>query len=216
MTVLHNVQLDALRAGERDPASLSLADHHHVIQSGGELVTELVNEVHNLEGACMTFAMLDHPDASDVISSNKHTQVSVLKLNMVRRSGGLDINLLSLEVELDGIVSANLRVRKTHSATVMSHAVRESFLSLGYGLDAEQLVLGLLRRDLVQGEAALGVVQEAEVLLGLLDGDHIHESGGVRVVGTDFVVHLNETLNKNGLGLLKVQGVLQTITKESS
>lgn len=50
-------------------------------------------------------------------------------------------------------------------------------------LNLAELVLGLLSLDTVDGETALGVVDETEVLAGLLDGDHVHEAGGVGGVG---------------------------------
>ena len=53
--------------------------------------------------------------------------------------------------------------------------------SVGSNLDLPhlaQLVLGLLGGDPVHGEPSLHVVDDAEVLSGLLDLDDIHESGG--------------------------------------
>ena len=41
-------------------------------------------------------------------------------------------------------------------------------------LDLEELVGGLLSGDAVDGEAALDVVKETEVLSGLLDGDDVY------------------------------------------
>lgn len=46
-------------------------------------------------------------------------------------------------------------------------------------LDLAKLVFGLLGLDTVDGETALGVVDEAEVLASLLDGDHVHEASRV-------------------------------------
>ena len=78
-------------------------------------------------------------------------------------------------------------------------------------LNLAELVLGLLSLDTVDGETALGVVDETEVLAGLLDGDHVHEAGGVGGVGADLAVDLDETLHQDGLDLATVEGVLQTI-----
>ena len=57
-----------------------------------------------------------------------------------------------------------------------------------HALDFGELVLGLLGCDAVDGEAAFGVVDEAEVLARLFDGDDVHEAGGVGCVGADFAV----------------------------
>ena len=81
-------------------------------------------------------------------------------------------------------------------------------------LDLAQLVLGLLLSYPVDGVAALGVVNETEVLASLLDGDHIHEAGGVGGVGADFAVNLDEALHEDGLGLAGVEGIFEAIAEE--
>ena len=78
-------------------------------------------------------------------------------------------------------------------------------------LDLSELVLGLLSLDTVDGETTLGVIDETEVLAGLLDGDHVHETSGVGGVGADFAVDLDETLHQDSLDLATVQGVLETV-----
>lgn len=80
-------------------------------------------------------------------------------------------------------------------------------------LDLAQLELGLLSLDTVDGETALGVVDETEVLAGLLEGDDVHEAGRVGCVGADLAVDLDQTLQHDGLGLAAVKSVLQTIGK---
>jgi hypothetical protein len=74
-----------------------------------------------------------------------------------------------------------------------------------YALDLAQLVFGLLGGDTVHGEAALDVEDEAEVLVGFLDRDDIHEAGGVGNVGANLVVDLDEALHHDGLRLAAVE-----------
>ena len=81
-------------------------------------------------------------------------------------------------------------------------------------LDLAELVLGLLILDAVDGEAALGVVDETEVLASLLDGDDVHEAGGVGDVGADLAVDLDEALHHDGLRLAVVEGILQPVADE--
>lgn len=81
-------------------------------------------------------------------------------------------------------------------------------------LDLAELVLGLLSLDTVDGEATLGVVDETEVLAGLLDTDDVHETSGVGRVSADLAVDLDQTLHHDGLGLTAVQGVLETVADE--
>ena len=81
-------------------------------------------------------------------------------------------------------------------------------------LDLAQLVLGLLGLDAVDCEAALGVVDETEVLASLLDGDDVHEAGGVGEIGADLSIDLDQALEEDGLGLAVVESILETVANE--
>lgn len=83
-------------------------------------------------------------------------------------------------------------------------------------LNLAELVLSLLGLNSVDGEAALGVVDETEVLAGLVDGDDVHEASGVGHVGADLAVDLDETLHQDGLGLAVVQGILEAVADEDN
>lgn len=83
-----------------------------------------------------------------------------------------------------------------------------------YALDLAQLVGSLLLLDTVDGVSALGVVDETEVLARLLEGDDIHETGGVGGVGADLAVDLDEALHEDGPRLAVVQGILQAVADE--
>lgn len=84
----------------------------------------------------------------------------------------------------------------------------DSALAQLNALDLSKLVLCLLGLDTVDGEATLGVVDETEVLVGLLDGDDIHETSWVGYISADLAVDLDQTLHDNSLGLARVEGVL--------
>lgn len=81
-------------------------------------------------------------------------------------------------------------------------------------LDLAQLVLGLLGLDSVDGESTLGIVDEAEVLAGLVDGDDVHEARGVGGVGADLAVNLDQALHQDGLSLAVVEGILEAVSDE--
>lgn len=85
-----------------------------------------------------------------------------------------------------------------------------------YSLDLAQLVLCLLFSDAVDGETALGVVDETEVLACLLDGDDVHVAGWVGRIGADLAIDLDQALHDNRLGLAAIEGVLQTIGEDMS
>lgn len=100
---------------------------------------------------------------------------------------------------------------KNSRSSIVRNQEWDAALAELHALDLAELVLGLLGRDAVDGEAALGVVDEAEVLASLLDGDDIHEAGRVGGIGADLVVDLDEALHQDGLGLTGVQGILEAI-----
>ena len=72
-----------------------------------------------------------------------------------------------------------------------------------------ELVLRLLLGDAVDGEAALGVVDEAEVLARLLDADDVHEARWVGGIGAHFAVDFDEPLHHDCLGLARVEGIFK-------
>jgi hypothetical protein len=85
-----------------------------------------------------------------------------------------------------------------------------------YPADFAELVLGLLGRDAVHDEAALHVVDDAEVLAGLLNLDNVHEAGGEAGIRPHVAVNLDQALLHNRLHLLHGQGVLQPIPEEKT
>lgn len=78
-------------------------------------------------------------------------------------------------------------------------------------LDLAQLVVCLFCRNAVDCEAALGVVDQTELLIRLLDGDHIHEASGICAVGADLAVDFDESLHDNLLDLARVERILQAL-----
>lgn len=80
-------------------------------------------------------------------------------------------------------------------------------------LDLAELELSLLSLDAVDSEATLGIVDQAEVLAGLLKGDDVHEASGEGGVGADLAVNLDQTLHHDSLDLTTVQSVLETIQR---
>jgi len=82
--------------------------------------------------------------------------------------------------------------------------------------DAAQLVLGLGGSDAVDDEPALDIVDDAEVLSGLLNLDDIHETSGELGVGPELAINLDEALLADGLDLLHGKSILQTVPEEES
>jgi hypothetical protein len=81
-------------------------------------------------------------------------------------------------------------------------------------LNLAELVLCLLVCYPVDGEAALGVVDEAEVLASLLDRDDVHQSRRESGIGADLAVDLDQTLHEDGIDFACVERILQPVTEE--
>ena len=82
-------------------------------------------------------------------------------------------------------------------------------------LDLAELVLSLLGLNSVDGETALGVVDETEVLASLLDGDDIHEASGVGRVSPDLAIDLDQALHDNRRDLLARKSILEAVAEEN-
>jgi hypothetical protein len=83
-----------------------------------------------------------------------------------------------------------------------------------HSLDLAKFVFGLLGLDPVDGKAALGVIDQAEVLASLVDGDHVHEAGWVGGIGADLAINLDQSLHDDCLGLTSVERILETVSDE--
>ena len=76
-------------------------------------------------------------------------------------------------------------------------------------LNLAQFVFRLLYPDSVHSKAALGVIDKAEVLAGLLNGDDIHEASRVGRVGADFAIDFDQTLHYYRLGFTCIEGIFE-------
>merc|ERR1719228_2814307 len=131
----------------------------------------------------------DGSNTSTVSSSSDHAEVA-----SVEPDGVLD--LAGCNVHPDTVVNPDCRVGEADGPSI--RCVQEGDI-LGTSLDltdTAQLVLGLGCGDAVHDEPSLHVVDDAEVLTGLLN--------------------LDETLLTDGLHLLHGEGILQTVPQEKS
>lgn len=119
----------------------------------------------------------------------------------------------SLSPKLDPTAD-RCRSRLYSRSCIVRNQVWDTALSKLDTLDLSELVLGLLAGDAVDGEATLGVVDETEVLAGLLNADDVHEASWVGGVGADLAVDLDQALHDNGLGLTSVERILEAVADE--
>ena len=150
----------------------------------------------------------DDSHSTDRVTSSDHGDVSVLELNEVQDlSGG--------KVDLDGVVDLDLGVDELDGSSVVSDGVGDLVVAQEDLVDLAELEGSLLLLDLVDRETALGVPQESEVLVGLVDLDHIHETGGESHVSSDLSVNSDQLLHNDHLSLVVSQSVLKAVTEKN-
>ena len=81
-----------------------------------------------------------------------------------------------------------------------------------YSLDFCQFIFGFFRGNAVDRKPSLRIVNEAEVLAGLLDRDNVHEASRVRRVGADLAVYFDKALHDDGLSFTGVESILESGT----
>lgn len=219
--LLGNRETNALALRQRHPFGFTLTNDEYVGNACGKLVTSDILQVNDVEAAWMTIAVSNDTDATQVVAAGDHGSVADGEL-------GEGLDLAGLEIELDGVVNADVRVRVANSATVVCNNVRHGAslavlqwvlaecgeFALGEALHAAQFELGVVVDDTVQDEATLDVVQQAEVLAGLLDGDDVHEAGWVVHVATNLVINLNLAIHDNHLTFSACETVFETVAQQ--
>mmetsp|Transcript_69347 Transcript_69347/g.216499 ORF Transcript_69347/g.216499 Transcript_69347/m.216499 type:complete len:225 (-) Transcript_69347:212-886(-) len=207
--VLDDAELDAVALRQGDPRLVALPDHKDVLQARREGVVGGVLHVHDLEGPWMPLAVHDDAHAANVVPAADHDDVACFKLDVVEHLAGGNVNT-------DRVVDLDVGVRVAQRSAVVGDSVGDPLGSLVDILDAAELVAGFVLADLVQDKASLGVEEQAEVLLGLLDLDHVHEASWVESVGADLAVHLDEALHDDHLALAVCQRILQPLPQHDN
>ena len=180
--------------------------------------------MHNVKVTNVLLAVHDNTGTTHVTTASDHNQVSRIKLN---DAGDLVLG----EVEPDGVIHLDKGIGITNCTTVMGNNIGDASVAESNLLYLEELVGRLFSGDLVDNKAALDIVQQAEVLVRLLDGEHIyqqiritewnmvidrrtHETCGIRVISADLAIHLDQALLNNRGNFATSQGILQPVAEE--
>ena len=109
-------------------------------------------------------------------------------------------------------------MRVSDGSAVVGDNVGNLVLAHGPALDGAELECCLLGVDLVSLEATFSVVEDSEVLSGLLNANNVHDAERESGVSSDFVVNLDQSfLILNDLhSLLTAESVLQSVSEEHS
>ena len=117
LLLLDDAQLDSLALGERDHRLSTLADHEHVRQTSGELVTTRVSHVDDIERTEVTVTTHNHTHTTRVVSLRDEAQVAHLELHMTH-------HLVRLQIHLHCVVHLHVRIGVTDRTSVVSHNER--------------------------------------------------------------------------------------------
>jgi len=181
VALLRDSQLDTLGFGKRNQGLGAMAKDKHIADTGGELALENVLNVNDLEAANVPLTMSDDADTSHIAPASDGSDVANLKLDKL-------FDLAGLKIEADSVVDLDKRVRVADGTTVVGYEVRDGPSAKLDLLDLEEFVPSFLGTDAVNGEAPLDIVDQAEVLASLLDGDNILEPSRVRDISPNFAI----------------------------
>jgi len=177
-----------------------ITDDKNVADTSSERPIKSILDVDNVKSSQMPLPANDSPHSAHVTPTRDHAHGADIEFDKVAE-------LVVLQVEFDGVVDADEGVRIPDRPSVVRHDVRYASHAESDAFHLQQLVFGFFWCDAVDGEATFDVVNDAEVLVGLLDRDHVHEAGGVSDIRADFVVDLDEPLHEDGLHLPSIQCV---------
>lgn len=132
----------------------------------GESPVQGIPNVHNIKTTNVLLAMCDNTGTAHVTTTRDDDNVASIELDKVG-------DFVLLDVKLDGVIDADEGVGITDCSAVVGNNVGNTAGTKSNLADLEELVGGLLGGDAVDGETALDVVEETEMLPGLLNADDI-------------------------------------------
>jgi len=117
---------------------------------------------------------------------------------------------------LDRVVLLDIWVRETDGSAVVGDNVWNLVLAKNLSLDLAEFEAGLFRVNAMRLEASLDVVKNAEVLVGLLDGNDVLEPKWVTWVSPNSVVNLDIGIfvPADSKALLARESVLESVAEK--
>lgn len=179
---------DTLELWKSNNRLLVLSDDENVGESGGEGVSSGILDLDDLVGTWMVLNVHEGTNTTDIVSTLDEDGAAVLALDD-------SVDFTGLKVQLDGIVLLDFWVGETDGSSVVGNNVGDLVLSHGLSLDLAELEVGFLAFDADWLETSLGVVEHAEVLVGLWDLNDILETEWELWVSADLSVDLDQTFS---------------------
>jgi hypothetical protein len=125
-----------------------------------------IPDVNDIIPPMMSLAMSHNANSPNIVSCGDHGNVADIKLDEAGDFGGL-------EVQSDGVADFDGGVGVADCAGVVGDEVGHAGLAELHAFHFAELVFCLFGGDAVDCEAALDIVDKAEILAGLVNGDDI-------------------------------------------
>ena len=207
VTLLNDGEADTLILGERDERLVFVTQNEDVRGQSGPDLTTRVADLDDLLSSGVGFPGEDDTDATDVVATGGHAEVSDVEFDESNDFAGG-------EVDLDDVVLTDVRVGVADGATIVGADERDSARKQTDLLDTAELERSLLGEDSVEHKAALGIVQETEVLISATNLNNVHEASGESGISAHLRVDRDQTLHQDQGHLTTGQGILESVAEE--
>jgi hypothetical protein len=204
---LDNGLLDTASLGKRNLRGSSTSNNEAVVQSGGEGVTLGILDGDDRKGSVVLLNVHKTSHSSSIVTLGDENHGTQVELDDVRHLSGSDI-------DLDRVVDLGIRVGVSEGPSVVGDGTGDlvgTNVDLG---DSAKLVLSLFSVNSVHDVTSLGIEQQTEAIVCLLQFNNIHETGREVLVSADLSVNLDTTFHADLLALLACQSILQAFTKD--
>lgn len=122
--------------------------------------------MHNVIATDMFFAVYNDTRTAHVTATSDHDQITRVKFDVTS-------DLILNEIKFDGVVYSDDRIGVADGATIVGDNVWHTPVTESNFLHLQEFVGCFFGSNSVNNEATLDVVEDAEVLFRLLDGEYV-------------------------------------------
>jgi len=140
--------------------------------------------VNDIERTGMLFDVGDDTNPTDIVTTYDVRYITHFEFGEI---GDFILN----QVVLDGIVDLDFRVGESDGSSIMGYDVRDPVGSQSLLNDLTELELSFFFLQGSKDETSLGVIENSEFLVGLFNGDNVHNTGGESDITSGLVINLN-------------------------
>ena len=150
-----------------------MSNDEDVFSSGREGASREISNSADIERAGVVLDMGQSSHTAGVTTLGDHNGVTDIESD-----DSVGEYLSRVDFDLDSVVYPDGGIGVPNSAAVVGDYVGDSLIGETNSLNSAQLIFLLVLVNSVEDESALGVVDEAEDVVGFLDLDNVHETSG--------------------------------------